>query len=57
MRLLGVVGVVLDVYWGAVEDEIPEQYDWAAYREVMQLVRDEGLTLQVGISASMYKHM
>lgn len=48
VRLLGVVGVVLEVYWGAVEHDNPQEYDWAAYKEVMQLVRDEGLTLQVG---------
>jgi beta-amylase len=46
LKVLGVWGVSLEIDWGAAEPA-PRQYNWAAYRPVLALVREAGLRLQV----------
>ena len=50
LRSVGVDGVTVDIWWGVVEAAGPRQYDWAAYRELIQLVASCGLKLQVVLS-------
>ncbi|TVU38712.1 hypothetical protein EJB05_12096 [Eragrostis curvula] len=46
----GVDGVMVDVWWGIVEDAGPGRYEWRAYRELFALVREQGLKLQAIMS-------
>lgn len=41
---------MVDVWWGIVEGESPRRYEWGAYRELFQMVREEGLKLQAIMS-------
>lgn len=50
LKSAGVDGVMMDVWWGIVEREGPHTYDWAAYRELVGMVRDAGLKLQAVMS-------
>ena len=47
---IGVEGVMIDVWWGIVERDGPRKYDWAAYREVMDMIKDAGLKVQAVMS-------
>ena len=42
----GVEGVMIDVWWGIVE-HAPGQYDFSAYRRLLQKIADSGLKAQV----------
>lgn len=42
----GVEGVMVDVWWGIVEHQ-PGQYDFSAYRRLLQKIADSGLKVQV----------
>jgi len=46
----GVNGVMTDVWWGIVENDGPKQYNWTAYLQFAELVKNSGLTLQVVMS-------
>ena len=46
LKAVGCSGVMVDVWWGAVERE-PRTYDWAPYRQLLEQVRRAGLRLQV----------
>lgn len=50
LKQIGVEGVMIDVWWGIVEREGPELYDWAAYLELLGMVRDAGLKLNAVMS-------
>ncbi|KAF3319938.1 beta-amylase-like protein [Carex littledalei] len=43
-------GVMLDVWWGIVENEGPQMYNWSAYRQLFQIIYEEGLALQAIMS-------
>ena len=47
LALVGVQGVMVDVWWGVVERNGPKQYDWAAYKELVTLAQLNGLHIQV----------
>ncbi|KAH3743891.1 Beta-amylase 3, chloroplastic [Pelomyxa schiedti] len=49
LRLGGVDGVMADVWWGLVEPS-PTIYDWGAYLQLAEMVRDVGLKLSVVMS-------
>lgn len=49
MRSLGVHGVVVDVYWGVVEGSGPRQYEWSAYQQLLQLIKEAGLKARVSV--------
>ncbi len=42
----GVEGVMIDVWWGIVE-HAPGQYEFSAYRRLLQKIADSGLKAQV----------
>lgn len=41
---------MLDVWWGIVENEGPQMYDWCTYRQLFQIIKEEGLALQAIMS-------
>lgn len=43
-------GVMVDCWWGIVEAQYPQQYNWSGYRKLFQIVRDLDLKLQVVMS-------
>lgn len=47
----GVEGVMVDVWWGIVE-QAPGQYDFSAYRRLFEKIADSNLKVQVGILSS-----
>ncbi|KAJ1382720.1 Glycoside hydrolase, family 14 [Sesbania bispinosa] len=50
LRAAGVDGVMVDVWWGIIEQKGPKQYDWSAYRTLFQLIQECGLKLQAIMS-------
>lgn len=52
LKLLGVDGVELPIWWGVVEKEAMGKYDWSGYMALAQTIRDAGLQIR----ASLYFH-
>jgi beta-amylase len=50
LKKSGVTGVVVDVWWGAVEADVPQQYHWEGYQRIVQAAHDAGLKVKVGPS-------
>eukprot|EP00898_Chlorokybus_atmophyticus_P008506 jgi/Chlat1/8657/Chrsp87S08054 len=50
LKSIGVEGVMVDVWWGIVEGDKPKQYEWEAYRELLDMIRDAGLKCQAVMS-------
>lgn len=50
LRVAGVDGVMIDVWWGIVESKGPNQYDWTAYRSLFKIIQECGLKLQAIMS-------
>jgi len=50
LRAAGVDGVMIDVWWGIIEQKGPKEYDWSAYKSLFQLVQKCGLKLQAIMS-------
>ncbi|KAL5976079.1 Beta-amylase [Asimina triloba] len=50
LRAADVDGVMLDIWWGIIENEGPKRYDWRAYRSLFELVQECGLKLQAIMS-------
>ncbi|XP_017977560.1 PREDICTED: beta-amylase [Theobroma cacao] len=50
LKEAGIDGVMSDVWWGIVESPGPKQYDWSAYRSLVELVKECGLKLQAIMS-------
>lgn len=40
-------GVMVDVWWGIVERDSPQLYDFSGYRALFERVRNAGLEIQV----------
>lgn len=49
LKLLGVEGVELPVWWGIVEQEAMGKYEWSGYLAVAEMVRNAGLKLHVSL--------
>ncbi|XP_058076304.1 inactive beta-amylase 9-like [Magnolia sinica] len=49
LKLLGVDGVDLPIWWGIVEKDTPGKYEWSNYLALAEMVRDAGLKLSVSI--------
>ncbi|KAK6146141.1 hypothetical protein DH2020_020010 [Rehmannia glutinosa] len=49
LKLLGVDGVELPVWWGIAENEIMGKYEWTAYLAVVEMVQKLGLKLHVSL--------
>ena len=47
LKEAGVHGVMVDIWWGIVEGQSPEVYQWGAYQELVRIIRTLGLQLQV----------
>ncbi|KAG6668184.1 inactive beta-amylase 9 [Carya illinoinensis] len=50
LKLLGVEGVELPVWWGIVEKEAMGKYEWSGYLALAKMVQDAGLKLHVSLS-------
>ncbi|XVF10951.1 hypothetical protein REPUB_Repub07fG0227500 [Reevesia pubescens] len=50
LRSAGVEGVMVDAWWGLVENDGPLKYNWEGYAELVQMVEKHGLKLQVVMS-------
>ncbi|WJX49861.1 Beta-amylase [Trifolium repens] len=50
LRAAGVDGVMVDVWWGIIEQKGPKEYDWSSYKSLFQLVQECGLKLQAIMS-------
>ncbi|KAG6407534.1 hypothetical protein SASPL_130526 [Salvia splendens] len=50
LKTSGVEGVMVDVWWGLVEKDGPQKYNWEGYAELMNMVKKVGLKLQVVMS-------
>lgn len=48
LKKSGVTGVVVDVWWGAVEADVPQQYHWEGYQRIVHAAHDAGLKVKVG---------
>ncbi|CAB4262785.1 unnamed protein product [Prunus armeniaca] len=49
LKLLGVEGVELPVWWGTVEKEAMGKYEWSGYLAVAEMVQKAGLKLHVSL--------
>ncbi|KAK3010051.1 hypothetical protein RJ639_012820 [Escallonia herrerae] len=49
LKLAGVHGIAVEVWWGIVEDSSPFAYNWALYEELFKLISETGLKLQVAL--------
>ncbi|KAK8671083.1 hypothetical protein V6N13_037691 [Hibiscus sabdariffa] len=49
LKLLGVEGVELPVWWGVVENEEMGKYNWSGYLAVAEMVQKAGLKLHVSL--------
>lgn len=50
LRSAGVEGVMVDVWWGIVEKEGPLKYNWEGYRELLEMIKKNGLKVQMVMS-------
>ncbi|CAM6086813.1 unnamed protein product [Calypogeia fissa] len=50
LKSAGVEGIMMDVWWGIVEKDGPRQYNWSAYRELIEMARRHGLKVQAVMS-------
>ncbi|CAJ1962257.1 unnamed protein product [Sphenostylis stenocarpa] len=49
LKLLGVEGVELPIWWGIVEKEAMGEYDWSGYLAIAEMVQKVGLKLHVSL--------
>lgn len=49
LKLLGVEGVELPVWWGVAEKEAMGKYDWSGYLALAEMVQNAGLKLHVSL--------
>lgn len=47
LKKINVDGIMVDCWWGIVEAHTPQVYDWSGYKRLFQIVRDQGLKIQV----------
>ncbi|KAL2652858.1 hypothetical protein R1flu_020986 [Riccia fluitans] len=50
LKCAGVEGIMLDVWWGIVEQDSPMEYNWGAYRELIDIAKKHGLIVQAVMS-------
>ncbi|KAL3702312.1 hypothetical protein R1sor_020334 [Riccia sorocarpa] len=50
LKSVNVDGVMVDCWWGLVEEKAPQQYNWTGYSQLFSIVRETGLKLQVVMS-------
>ena len=57
----GVAGVMLDVWWGLVENEGPKKYNFTAYQQLVGMIKRANLKVQPimsfhQVASSAYTH-
>ncbi|XP_071702605.1 inactive beta-amylase 4, chloroplastic [Rutidosis leptorrhynchoides] len=57
LKLAGVHGIAIEVWWGIVERFFPQAYNWSLYEELFKLVSETGLKLQVALSFHSNVHL
>ncbi|OAY49171.1 beta-amylase 2, chloroplastic isoform X1 [Manihot esculenta] len=50
LKSANVDGVMVDCWWGIVEGNAPQLYNWSGYKKLFQIVREHKLKLQVVMS-------
>lgn len=50
LKLAGVHGVMVEIWWGVVERASPMQYDWSVYEDIFKMVCEADLKLHVVLS-------
>lgn len=50
LKSANVDGVMVDCWWGLVESEKPQNFNWSGYKQLFSLVKEAGLKLQVVMS-------
>ncbi|XP_057525474.1 beta-amylase-like [Amaranthus tricolor] len=50
LKVAGVDGIMVDVWWGTIEAKGPKQYDWTAYRRLFKVVEEYDLKIQAIMS-------
>jgi hypothetical protein len=50
VKAAGVDGVMVDCWWGIVEANRPQEYNWTGYKRLFQMIREIKLKLQVTIT-------
>lgn len=50
LKSINIDGVMVDCWWGIVEAQAPQQYNWSGYKRLFEIVRDLKLKLQVVMS-------
>ncbi|KAM7250115.1 hypothetical protein ACFE04_021998 [Oxalis oulophora] len=56
LKMAGVHGIAVEVWWGIVERFSPFQYDWTLYEELFNLISQLGLKLHVALSFHSNQH-
>ena len=49
LKVLGITGISLDIYWGLVESGEPGVYNWSGYRTLLRFISDFGFKIKVGM--------
>lgn len=57
LKLAGVYGIAVEVWWGIVERTSPFAYNWSLYEELFELISDSGLKLHVALSFHSNMHL
>lgn len=57
LKLAGVHGIAVEVWWGVVEQFFPHAYNWSLYEYLFKLVSETGLKLQVALSFHSNAHV
>ncbi|GMH05812.1 hypothetical protein Nepgr_007652 [Nepenthes gracilis] len=57
LKLAGVHGIAVEVWWGIVEYTSPFVYNWSLYDELFQLISESGLKLHVALSFHSNMHL
>ncbi|KAI8553013.1 hypothetical protein RHMOL_Rhmol06G0312100 [Rhododendron molle] len=57
LKLAGVYGIAVEVWWGIVERTSPFAYNWSLYEELFKLISDSGLKLHIALSFHSNMHL
>ncbi|XP_060218622.1 beta-amylase 7-like isoform X1 [Lycium barbarum] len=50
LKSINVDGVMVDCWWGIVEANVPQEYNWNGYKRLFQVVREHKLKIKVVMS-------
>jgi len=49
LKVLGVTGIAVDVFWGLVEGREPGVYNWSGYKNLLRIITDMGFKVKVSL--------